>query len=194
MPLVTVRGKASRDSKSAWTERKITVSANIYPGTRGGNVRLDSDSELISFEIPTPRSSLLPLLRPPLALPLPRHLFFPLILDRCSPPSAFPPISLARSRFLCLPILLALSALSSFPLSSLATAFESRPGLRRLCTENRANAFGSAPFSIGRIRVSSLEMGERKKAGTNATAGGGGKKKESVDSLAGGTRRANRRK
>lgn len=53
MPLVAVRGKANRDSKSAWTERKITVSANIYPATRGGNVRLDSDSELISFEIPS---------------------------------------------------------------------------------------------------------------------------------------------
>lgn len=54
MPLVTVRGKANQDSKSAWTERKITVSANIYSGARGGNVRLDSDSELISFEIPSP--------------------------------------------------------------------------------------------------------------------------------------------
>lgn len=41
--------------RSPGTGRKITVSANIYPGSRGGNVRLDSDSELISFEIPTPR-------------------------------------------------------------------------------------------------------------------------------------------
>jgi len=40
--------------RSPGTRRKITVSANIYPGSRGGNVRLDSDSELISFEIPTP--------------------------------------------------------------------------------------------------------------------------------------------
>jgi len=40
-------------SRSLGTRRKITVSANIYPSSREGNVRLDSDSELISFEIPT---------------------------------------------------------------------------------------------------------------------------------------------
>lgn len=50
---VTFRS-ATTGSRSPGTGRKITVSANIYPGSREGNVRLDSDSELISFEIPTP--------------------------------------------------------------------------------------------------------------------------------------------
>lgn len=59
---VTFRSAAA-GSRSPGTERKITVSANIYPGSREGNVRLDSDSELISFEIPTPHRAPLCLLR-----------------------------------------------------------------------------------------------------------------------------------
>lgn len=135
MPLVAVRGKANRDSKSAWTERKITVSANIYPATRGGNVRLDSDSELISFEIPSsiypPTSSTSATHSSPSSLSLssrivvhhPRPFPSSLSLARSLPPPLFLlvyiplyfPLTLTPSSSLFLPLFLPLFVFESHP-------------------------------------------------------------------------------
>lgn len=133
MPLVAVRGKANRDSKSAWTERKITVSANIYPATRGGNVRLDSDSELISFEIPSsiypPTSSTSATHSSPSSLSLSSRIVV-------HHPRPFPSsLSLARSRLLSSSSYIYSSLFPShsnalfLPLFLPLFVFESHPGL-----------------------------------------------------------------
>ena len=168
MPLVTVRGKANQDSKSAWTERKITVSANIYSGARGGNVRLDSDSELISFEIPSPilpsTSSTSATHSSPFSPSLfpshPGSLFATLAFLFSHSPS----LSLSLSLFLSLSIYLYLYLTPSFSLFSSLSSFSNlvrvsdayilRPG---------RNAFRSAPFSTGRICVSSFQMEKKDK-------------------------------
>ena len=164
--------KASRDSKSAWTERKITVSANIYPGTRGGNVRLDSDSELISFEIPSPilhvRHSLFPFLpfslslssrivvrHPRLSLlSLPLSLSLTLSFSLLAWSSSSPSLSVSFSRSLSL----SSSLLSSF--SNLVRVSDAYVQRERERERPGRNAFRSAPFSIGRICVSGFEIGE----------------------------------
>ena len=196
MPLVAVRGKANRDSKSAWTERKITVSANIYPATRGGNVRLDSDSELISFEIPSsiypPTSSTSATHSSPSSLSLssrivvhhPRPFPSSLSLARSLPPPLFLlvyiplyfPLTLTPSSSLFLPLFLPLFV------------FESHPGLWRLRTERpRAGEMHFDPhhFPIwSHLRVQPRNgrrrrRGEKKKksVSTGAEKGGGGKKR-----------------
>lgn len=181
MPLVAVRGKANRDSKSAWTERKITVSANIYPATRGGNVRLDSDSELISFEIPSsiypPTSSTSATHSSPSSLSLssrivvhhPRPFPSSLSLSRSLAPasSLLPRIFLSISLSPSFPLTLTpssslFSSLSSFSnLIRASDAYVQRDREQAKCISIRTI------FLSGRICVSSLEMG-----------GGGGKKKE----------------
>lgn len=178
MPLVAVRGKANRDSKSAWTERKITVSANIYPATRGGNVRLDSDSELISFEIPSsiypPTSSTSATHSSPSSLSLSSRIVV-------HHPRPFPSsLSLARSLAtasslppriyipLYFPLTLTpssslFSSLSSFSnLIRASDAYVQRDREQAKCISIRTI------FLSGRICVSSLEMG----------GGGGGEKKK----------------
>lgn len=178
MPLVAVRGKANRDSKSAWTERKITVSANIYPATRGGNVRLDSDSELISFEIPSsiypPTSSTSATHSSPSSLSLssrivvhhPRPFPSSLSLARSLPPPLFLlvyiplyfPLTLTPSSSL-------FSSLSSFSnLIRASDAYVQRDREQAKCISIRTI------FLSGRICVSSLEMG--------GGGGGGGEKKK----------------
>lgn len=128
---------AATGPRSPGTGRKITVSANIYPGSREGNVRLDSDSELISFEIPTPR-------RAPLASSASTARSLPSM--RRSPPLCTPPAFSSFTRFRpssasdassfnlhprSFSILLSCSRHGS-PSPSL---FESHPGPRRLAAD-----------------------------------------------------------
>lgn len=168
MPLVAVRGKANRDSKSAWTERKITVSANIYPATRGGNVRLDSDSELISFEIPSsiypPTSSTSATHSSPSSLSLssrivvhhPRPFPSSLSLSLSLPPRSLLPriflsISLSPSFSLTLTPSSSLSSFSN--LIRVSDAYVQRDREQAKCISIRTI------FLSGRICVSSLETG-----------------------------------
>ena len=166
MPLVTVRGKANQDSKSAWTERKITVSANIYSGARGGNVRLDSDSELISFEIPSPilpsTSSTSATHSSPFSPSLfpshPGSLFATLAFLFSHSPS------LSLSLSLSIHLSLSLSDALFLPLFLPLFVFESRPGLWRLHTETRAKCISiRAIFYRSHLRVQ-LPNGEKRQA------------------------------
>lgn len=129
---VTFRS-ATAGSRSPGTGRKITVSANIYPGSREGNVRLDSDSELISFEIPT-------LHRAPLASSASTARSLPSM--RRSPPPAFSSFTRFRpssasdaSSFNLHPR--SFSTLLSYSRhgSPSPSLFESHPGPRRLAAD-----------------------------------------------------------
>ena len=145
---------ATTGSRSPGTRRKITVSANIYPGSREGNVRLDSDSELISFEIPTPLTE--PRLPPPLAstarsLPSMRR----------SPPSAFssftrfhPSSASDASSFNPHPRSFSILLLScSRHRSPSPSLFESHPGPRRLTADCAKCISPFAIFFIVRLRT-----------------------------------------
>lgn len=126
--------------RSPGTGRKITVSANIYPGSRGGNVRLDSDSELISFEIPTPRRtprassafatrSLPSMRRSPPSPPYPPHTPSAFSSFTRSPPSSASDASSFH------PHPRSFSSPVPIRVSSSPSLFESHPGLRRLATD-----------------------------------------------------------